>query len=784
MKYALISFLLLSSFMGDFTSTASETYFNDSHPEIIKLGNNLSYEIGIRKTNGGIAYIIDKNTGALVSLGSRYECLWGAVFSGDDYVGGCDYSRQGSNRFSYSWSPATSTLILTYTPPSTSIQGVTAQVGLTVSENAWFDLQLELENQWGSRLDYVLFPSDLVFIESEIQEALLPINPGIILEPTFFEQNRTYTATYPGYPGVFADYVSLKMSNGRLAIYAIQNQNMIQPDILGFIHDDEYHPDSTYYYHAYGAGIPHGNSWESPTIRFRVGSSHVESIRAYRKDNRLEAFLSLGEKLGSGYDNLVQAPLLKADAAQLGRPFSDYGVLLDQLPSPSLFHPCAYMPGGHDENYPDFLPPDALWGTTAQMNNMFKQAQQRDLLVMPYTNPTWWDDESPTLENLPPSLTIQDVAVINATGDPVYEYYWGRGGYVISPYPTFVKNRLDQLMVSMTESLPSDYIFEDQIGIRPWLFDFNASSPGPMAYMDGWIDHSRIYRNHRLMTENGYDLLAETEIGFHGSLLLFERDNLTTDWWGENTWHYYPLSTIMARDKALFYQHDLAEQTMTQDRKTLTWNLAMGFMLSYDLVETEYGGGLGSEWLNLVGVFQKQVLSQYAGNLINDYIQIQPDSTRTNFGYCQVIANWSSANPFSWQGSQIPPEGVLVDCGNGGLVAGVLTRFNQMSLTPGDHYLVIDRDYTKITVWQPLGGDTALTLPFPPGWLMSDPLLVRAFDERAQKIADVPFIVNTDGITFTWIRQVGGKGAAYYTIENPSYKPDFNYLPVILSTGS
>ncbi len=55
-------------------------YFDDSAPDIMRLGNSLHYEIGLRKSNGAIAYIVDKTTGQQVTLGSRYECLWGAVF--------------------------------------------------------------------------------------------------------------------------------------------------------------------------------------------------------------------------------------------------------------------------------------------------------------------------------------------------------------------------------------------------------------------------------------------------------------------------------------------------------------------------------------------------------------------------------------------------------------------------------------------------------------------------------------------------------------------------------
>ena len=85
---------------------------------------------------------------------------------------------------------------------------------------------------------------------------------------------------------------------------------------------------------------------------------------------------------------------------------------------------------------------------------------------MPYINPTWWDDESPTLQNLEPPLTIAAIAVLNKQATPLYEYYGSKGGYVVSPYPSFVQQRLDQLMHDMKEAIPSDLIHEDQVGGR------------------------------------------------------------------------------------------------------------------------------------------------------------------------------------------------------------------------------------------------------------------------------------------------------------------------------
>ncbi len=741
-------------------------YFDDSDPDIMILGNSTYYEIGFRKSNGAIAYITDKSTGQDVTLGSRNECLWGAVFPNGtpNYVGGCSFNVVWPNQFSYTWLPDTHTLTLNYTPDPISSQQVTAQVVVNASAEPWFDMRLDLQNDWGHVLDYILFPSDLVFIEDDIAEALLPILPGIVLEPAFFQQNLSYTGKYPGYPGFFADYVSLTSTTGQIAIYSLYEQDPIHPLEMGFNHDDAYVGDSTYYSHTFGARINDGQTWTTPWVRIRITQSPLETITAYREDNGLNQFPSLREKLGSRYDQVVQSPLLKADAAQLALPFSQYTDLLSQLPAPCIFHPVAFQPGGHDENYPDFLPPDPIWGTTDDLAAMFQKAQASGCLVMPYTNPTWWDDESPTLQNLPPGIVIADVAILDNQGTPIYENYGSHGGYVVSPYAPFVQQRLEQLVISMTVDVPSDMLFEDQIGARPWLFDHNPASPYPMAYIPGWLEHTHTYSDTLLMTELGFDRLAETEVGFHGSILLPERSGDVSGWWGANAWHPYPLAPLMTRDKTLFYQHDLAPETFTVDKATLTWNLAFGYMLSYDLFESTFGGGLSSEWLDLAAVFQKNVLARYADELVTGFDYLEDNVTQTTFDTYTVIANWNETNAFNTGENTLPPMGVQITNTNSDLTAGVFTHYNGIALSAGDHCLIEDRGENEIIVYQPIGADTSLTLDRLPSWNPGDPIGAWAFTAAGKFIGSVPITITGQDVTFVYQQQIAGQSAAYYKV--------------------
>lgn len=768
---------------GRTTAAGNQAAYFDDSGEDIRLGNSY-YEVHFRKSNGSIDHIIDHATGLSVSLGSRGECLWVAVYSDTTqkklaHVGGCHYNAQWPNDyFTYTWSAPAGTLAMSYTSTGPTPQRPTAQVIVSASDSAWFDMQLDLQNNWAYTFTDVSLPSDLVFAEADIEEVLLPILPGVVLEPGFFDQNRGYTAKYPGDPGMFADYVALSSGRGRIAIYSLYGSGPIRPGDFGLVHDEVYISDTTFYRHAFGTWIGEGQTWPSPWVRIHVSQPPTETIAAYRDANGLGALPPLREKLGSHYTQTARSPIFKADAHHLGISFTHYySEALCHIPTPGILHPVAFQPRGHDENYPDFLPPDAEWGSTAEFADMIQQAQAEGFLVMPYVNPTWWDDESPTLS----TIAITDVAVLDEGGRPVTEAYgseFQHHGYVMSPWAPFVQQRLQQLVVSMTEDVPSDMLLEDQIGARPWLFDHNPSSPHPMAYSEGWLEHAQRYSDTLLMTELGFDRLAGTMVGFHGSVLLPQHKacrvtTCTDEWWGDGNWHPYPLVPAMVRDKVLLYQHDLATQTMTADKVTLTWNLAFGYMLSYDL---GYGGGLDNPWLELASVFQREVLARYADELVTDFAYLEDDVTLTSFETYSVVANWDEANPYSFGGHTLTPLGVLVTNTDGTLTAGVFTGYNGVPLSVGEHYLIEERSPTDITVYQPSGADTSLTLQPLPSWGPHDSIQARAYSTGGEVITTTPVATTTQGIAFVYQREVDAQPVAYYKVgRSPRV-----FLPLVL----
>lgn len=775
---------------------ADGLYFDDSAPDIMILGND-RYEIALSKWNGAIRSITDKATGQHVLDGS--DCVWGAVFYDQttDYEGGCLYGASANKRFAYAWNAASSQLTLTYTGDPGSSYRVNVQVVITASPQSWLDMQMTVDNRWRYELDDVIFPSHLKLARADLREALVPTLPGVMLTEPFFNAGRSYIADYPN---LFADFLWASSTKGRLGLYSLYEGAQIKPVSIGYFSFTD-HLETVLLDHSFHAKVPVGQTWRSPKVRLRVGQDLTSLISGYRSDNGLDAFPSLRAKLGARYGQVVQSPILKLGMTDfLPRRFAEFPNLLADLPAPAILHLVSYWQHGFDENYPDLLPPDPRLGTTADFAAMVRTLQVRDFLTMPYSNPTWWDDESPTFRQLNPA----NVVLYEAPGVPRYECYtlsatppacsvenarrdsafnlshpyaMLHGGYAVSPWAPLVKERLDQQVVELTEQVPNDILFQDQIGARSNYTDYGSFAPGATSYAQGWLEHTRGLSGKLLMTEGGFDRLAETEIGFNGGLLLDEITGEAERRWGDRAgWHVFPFATMLVRDKALFYQHNLAPASMTASKQVLSWNASQGFMLTYNLTETAYGGGLQSSWLAVVNAFQKYVFARYADARVTGYERLSNTVTRTVFDGFTVTTNWDMAQSLAVGAHHLAPSGMLVASSDGTLIAGIFTSYNGAPLSSGDHYLIEERGANEIVVRQPMGGDTTLLIRPLPGWGGSPKVQVWAHGTSGQPIQRVTATTSVQGVSFVYRQQVAGRKVSYYRLA------EFNasYLPVLL----
>ncbi|MDJ0838744.1 MAG: DUF6259 domain-containing protein [Acidobacteriota bacterium] len=750
-----------------FWADAQAIYFDDSDPEMMRLGNTCCYELGLRKSNGSIAYIRNHQTGGNISQGSRFEQLWGALdqkYGGDEYIGSNSY---GTGEFFYEWDEENNKLTLEYTFVN-GHKGIEARVEIEATQGSSINLKLSLWNERDDPLDTIFFPSDLVFLEDEVEAALLPTIPGILLGDSFFKQSRTYENRYPGHQ-VFADFVWLQHQNGSFALYPL----FVDPVPIvnfGFRSDKgatAYNPDSTYFTHAYEVFVEAGVTWSSPVIRIQIGLGLPDAVIAYRNDTGMDQFHDISEKLGTDFDRLKRSAVLKADFKQLAnlgyQLYSDYHALLPKLPKPSILHPVSYHHGYFDTNYPDFFPPDAEFGTTDDFRELFDLCHDEGLFVMPYINPTWWHENSKTMTES--MVTPAEIASLDYRGNVIYESFNESTGFVVTPQHPFVVRRIDRLMDEMTVQLTSDLVFEDQIGARTGFKDFNPSLDSPLHYIQKWLEHTQKHQGKHLATEFGFDRLLETQTAFHGSFLLKEfqeQCNITHQgpdlWFGDENWSYYPFTAIAANDKVLFYQHNLAPQTMTHRQGTFIWNLAFGFMLTFDL----YSGHRKPEWLRVASQFQRLVCSRYAGVPLLDYqaVQQEPGLTKSSFESLDIYTNWDKYTPYEVHDHTIAPVGTYVRSPDGRLEAGIFGKFNGKLLAGTNHYLIIVRhlEPDTIEIYHPRGVDTELSIKRPEAWSEDDFIIVKAIGEGRN--VQVSRTLTDDEVTFTWQRHISDPGIA------------------------
>jgi len=627
------------------------------------------YRLTLAKENGEILGLLDRRNGVHVLRGQN-GCLWAAKQTTGVAASGCAFAPTGDDLFSYRWSQATSTLTLDY-EGSRGGAGVDATVTILARTSA-FDLQLSLSSDVEYPLSAVLFPADVLGNATRVDAGYMPtFLPGIRFSKGFFTGPHRNVERYPS-RWAFADFLASDLGPSHLALYTINPSPAdIAPVDIGFMRNASPAPCSDVTFcitHVFQTWVPRGGRWQSPVVRVAVGGTIEQSLAAYREENGIDRYPSLADKVGARLDSLVRAPLVKADLWKGLPEFADWGPFLRRLPAPSLLHPVAFQQGGFDETYPDFLPPDARWGSLADFNGAITDARSLGDLVMPYLNVSWWDTQAPSVHSLPPPLEPRDIAVQTLRGAAATEAFGDKDGYIVSPYVGAVRSRIQGVMEEWQSQAPVDCLFFDQLGARPWRRDFNPASPTPLAYYDGWLSLFAQYKDRCVMAEDGWDRLAESFSGFHGGMLQMSRQfQWPDDRWGAGNWEPYPIAEWLFHDKVLMYQHDLYEPSMTGDPEALTFNLAFGFVLSYNWDgET---GSIDSPWMALAGEVQRTLGPLYAGKRLVSFGELASGVTRTVFeGGFSVVANWND-RAVEVDGQTIAPTGFLARTADGTVLA-------------------------------------------------------------------------------------------------------------------
>ncbi len=762
MKFICYSFLFVCYCS---LAIAQDVTFDDSSNDELVV-KTAKYEVVLSKQHGAIQEIRHRSSSRVISLGNHSEHLWSATTPGreDDFVGSFDYGLGDGNTFSYEWKASNSTLTLHYKPGSNQPQALEVTAKIDFSKSKHIDFSLKITNGRPETLTHLSFPNDLLVSRGNIRRGLLPIIPGLVFEKGFFDERRSHQTQYPGWLGMFIPYVSMDLGHTFLTLYPIQKADKkVLPIDMGVNYSDDFVDNAYTLPFIMNTWISEGHSWSTPVIRLTLGQDFQATVSNFRKDNKWDQYPDVREKLGDDFDFVAGSMFYKFAFNALrtdfgAESFNEVDQLLATMaPAPGILHLVAYH-GPFDHNFPDFFPPDPDYGTLEEYQAFHDRVHEAGYKVMPYINPTWWDLNSPTLQNLS-GHSVDDLAVINEDQTPRYETYGETTGIVVSPNHTFVKERLATLMKNITETIPSDFIYEDQIGARPQPRDYNSTLRSPVSYLDTWIEHTRTYQDKNLGTEMGFDLLLETQSFFFGSTLLHRYFSDLDGQFGAGNYSDFPLTSLIAKDKAFFYPTNLGIQSSFQNAFNATYQLAMGLQLYNRLNDhVDFPG-----WIQASNLFQHNFVSGHAGTNMLSYETIEKDVTRSQFVNGEVVANWGN-RAYEIEGHTLVPQGFFAQWDDGHWSGGTFSHYNGEALSFGDHILLERRNANSdtATLWHPVGGSTDLAVA---KTKKSDPeFQYVVFAQTEDGPVRVPFTETEELITFEARAVVNGSPVKFWTL--------------------
>ncbi|MGQ0645347.1 MAG: DUF6259 domain-containing protein, partial [Elusimicrobiota bacterium] len=700
--------------------------FRETAAEIIV--ENKLYKISFNKENGAVSSLHLSGSTKPVLTGSVDGSLWRIDTKERVVLESGKHRRDGPLSFKYAWDPQ-GRLTFDYDDKKTPAR---VSLAFRFDRGGAVDVEADVKNLSNKTFLSLSLPQGLLFSTGDLKEVVLPRLVGVSFLPGFFRSGRQWSDPYPP---AFADFAWIDTRGGSLAVYMVQPEGSFQPatlDIGG--HDGG---KQGYYNHRLALHMAPGSSWKSPRVRLLMGRAAHAAAADYARENKLTDFPSLKTKLGEkNFERLNAALTIKMDQS-INVDFPTAIQVLDELPSSGLLHLAAFWPGGFDKYYPDYLPTNPKFGTFDEFKMLVKKARDRGMLVMPYTNPTWWN-EGPTLKK----FRKEDIGIRELDGSLAREEYNGNPGWVVHPQHPKVIERNWQTVKEFTQDVPVDILFHDQMGARRWLYQTNAKEP--LSYTQGLIDQTaRESRKIPLTTEGGFDRLLPYESGFYGMTSMSYPDfKEYDDLWGEGNWEIHPISLFMAHDKVNFYQHNLSDDVQADTHAKIAWNIAHGFGLT--MSRTHIRQNLEKDWIHLGARLHENVLSRVLGRPLEGYLRLDGDATWSRFGDVDVFANHSKDDTLVVGPHALPPGGFLAQSQSGDLTAGFFSRFNGAALD-APAYLIVKATGSALEVLRP-GRQTAfVTLERPAAWGADG--VVRAWQDKGGKKTEIPVAADENGLT-------------------------------------
>lgn len=691
---------------------------------------NLS--VFISRNNGSINSV--KYKGSEVSSGNTQGLLWRV--DGVSLMMNTAFrenrTRQG---IVYDWDDDANILTVKYDDPGRAT--VTVKFYFYPDKD-YFDQSISIDNHSIQFIKEINFPAKMEFALGGLKRVFFPHFQGVALFPSYFREIGAIGALEheSKYPSMFVtmDYVGFESDYGVAALYAMNSNEFINPSNLTLRYLSS--SDAVIYEHAFAVGIKSGETWSSPRVRFAIDDSVLNTLDRYKVDNELDKSPTLREKLGDElFEKFANAPMLKFDVYGGAMGYVETADFLETVPAPSIVHLSSYMPGGHDQSYPDYFPPNPDGGSPEDFRELIDKALELGHLVVPYTNSTWWTSNTTIVKE-----RAADIAVRTEEGRLMTETY-GTHGYTISPYSSVARERLEQTIREFTEDYPAHALFDDQIGARPWVWDFHPETPTPISYPQGQLERAKWYLQEKgmpVITEGGWDRLAIDLVGFSGAsevVSVLTPENTAYNYiegaeydlsvykdWGYNRVQVFPMLPYLVHEHVLLYGQDLGSTTTS--KRTLGWWLAMGHSMINQIVKySQQFWQVEQRWIWDVNIpIQRAVVSRYTGKKMTGFEYMTDTVTETRFEDMSIVVSHGK-DRYRLDDSVIAPWGFYARTDDGTLIAGVFEELDGFKLA-GEAFLIIEKEGDNRIVVQRLRhpylskrrGEMELQLPLPSDW--------------------------------------------------------------------
>jgi len=746
---------------------------NESDPEVLKVTNQVYYELGIVKSNGDIAYIKDLQTDQILAPGDPKTGDWTLDYKNEGFYSTADFLNNPQNQFTYSWDEAAATLSLQYRPGDDVVHEIGLTLSITFTTLNYFDMQLAVENNRNDTIIRVDFPDNLALKMTENDSAVLPSRyPGMLLFPEFFNQDLIVYESYPDY--MHADYVSIIKGESNLSIYSLNSDTRTLRTGFGFFPNSGNDNEVNYHFrHEYTNWLIPGASWLSPVSRFRIGESTIETLKAYRVDNKIDQFPSLREKLGDEFDNYAQSPMhfYHFHAVDETISYKQVPALVNGVTIPAIVMFTNFTSGGYFGYSPDFYPPNPDLGSPADFAEMVREIESSGLKTSAATIPGWWHKDSPTMRNMS-TESIKAVSALDMNAQP-YFYTWTNGeildpGYFVSPNSQIVQEKSAFIIDKLTTEFGIDIMYHDVLGTHNIGYDFNAAASDPLDYIPGWYRFLENDKANQHIVEYAYDKMAKYAIGSMG---INRWDNLDVlNYWhhepNKPIWNPYPCAPVILNDIMANY-HWGSNPGYENTSYYLQFAVPMGIYIGVG----EYGAP-GGYWDRLTRDFSTHVMSRLWGKQLVDYTGVPGEFTIADYGDIEVTKNWNFTDTLYFENYSLPPSGVLVESKDGSLVAGIFCGFNGEDLSGykawEDHYIIQLTDEYAITLKHPYSKDTPIKIKRPTSWINDEGISIKCITQEGTE-GSVEAEIEARAIRFDLNERYQGELADEYIIE---YDPD------------